>query len=287
MSTLDIPYGLEVATLRSEALWPKDNYLEYLEFTEHKINQICQEVLRNIVRGLGNGKKINLIVPLNGGLIFYRKLMMLFQENHFYANAVNVIFCDEDDSNQLQFSGQLQDVDNAYNLAIDDIWDKGGTGSNIITKMREYGRVDYLDYFAFCKKEDSPDENQGARIANQGFIAVFPEKWLHGWGGMNSNKFQGPGQAHITALERTSFLPLIPSREKPEFDTTNQEVVDAYIDLLAQTNLAVNNVIPIEVYYDVLFLEENPDLQIRFNYLIKLHNRFLRSDVQETIKVEG
>lgn len=287
MSSLQLPKGLEIAEIKSEKLTPKENFIEYLEFTENKINQICQEVLVNIINALGNNKQVNLIVPLNGGLIFYRKLMMLFEENMFYANAINVVFSDDDTDGSVKFSGDLVDVENAYNLAIDDIWDRGHTGKSIINAMREFGDVSTLNYFAFCKKENSPLVNDGAVIANLESITVFPEEWLHAWGGMNSGKFKSAEQAYVAALERTSFLPLIPTGEKPEFDPGDPEALEQYIDLLTQSNLSVNGVIPIEVYNDVLFLEQNPDLQVRFDYLTKLHQKYLRLNMPETIEVEG
>lgn len=282
-----MPQGLEVARIQSEDLQPRENYMEYLAFTEKKINQICEEVLRNIISALGNNRKVNLIVPLNGGLIFYRKLMMLLEENMLYANAINVVFSDDDSDGIVSFSDDLIDVENAYNLAVDDIWDRGHTGETIINALREFGDVNVLEYFAFCKKEDSPLENNGARIANIDSITVFPEKWLHAWGGMNSGKFNSIDSAHVTALERTSFLPLIPSEGHPEFDPQDPESLEIYLDLLTQTNLAINGVIPIDVYHDVLFLEQNPDLKVRFEYLRKLHKKYLRSDLTETVIAEG
>lgn len=279
MDTLELPNGLTVAEVKSEKLFTEKNHLEYLEFTQRKLDQITIEVYSNIIEAIGQNRAVNLIVPLNGGLIFYRKLMSLFEENALYANAINVIFCDEDSSDVLSFSDQPQDVENAYNLVIDDIWDKGGTGSEIIEALREYGSIGTLDYFAFCKKESSPETNNGARVANTNSIATFLDEWLHGWGGMNSGKFAtSPDAAMITALERTSFLPLIPTTDNIGFDVNDEESVEKYMDLLTQTNLAVCGILPIEVYYDVLYLEQNPALPARFEYLANIHKRFLKID---------
>lgn len=286
MDTLTIPDGLEVAKVKSEKLFAEPNFLEYLEFTDRKINQICHEVLHNIIKAVGQGRTVNLIVPLNGGLLFYRKLMELFSNLELSTNALNIIFSDEDENDRLLFSQEPLDVTNAYNIVIDDIWDKGGTGSEIIEELRTFGTVDTLDYFAFCRKESSPTQNNGARLANLDSVTVFEDRWLHNWGGMNSSLFEnGP---RVTALERTSFLPLVPLPEylQIRFNTQDPFSVDAYMDLLTQTNLAVNGVIPIDVFNDVLFLEKNPSLITRFDYMTKLHARIAQSIETSKIKVD-
>ena len=270
MINLTIPDGLEPAPLISESLEEQDYYREYLDFTEQKINEICLEVRENIDRAVLGGKKVNIVVPLNGGMLFYRKLMQYLAYMNFEQSGVNVIFCDEDESDQLRFSGEPVDVENAYNLVIDDIWDSGDTGKDIIEALRYYGNVTSLDYFAFCKKQTSPVENGGARLANITSVVLFQKRWLHNWGGMNSSLFNDPT---ITALERTSFLPLVPLRDELQikFDTTNPVSVEQYEDLLTQTNLAVNGILPIEVFYDILFLEEHRDLAERFAYVNRIH----------------
>lgn len=285
MSSLSIPEGLKVSNIVSEELNPKHDYLEYLEFSERKIAQITNQVIYRILEEMSNGRTINLIVPLNGGLIFYRYLMQ-FAKSNFDMSLLNVTFCDEDISGELCFSANPINVETACNIAIDDIWDKGGTGKEIFEALSLFGPVSELDFYAFCRKESSPDTNSGARIANSDTVAVFPDEWLHGWGGMNSGKFKGSDQAAVvTALERTSFLPLIPTGEKPIFNPEDFETIEQYMDLLTQTNLAVNGVIPIEVYEDVLFLERNSDLRTRFNYLLNIHAQY--TSVKESIEVEG
>lgn len=285
---LNIPHGLKPAKVLSERLLAEHNYLEYLEFTERKFNQIVLEVYRAILDAVGKGKKVNLIIPLNGGLLFYRLLMRVFSNNLLFTNAINIIFCDENEADELEFSEDPLDLSESFNLVIDDIWDKGGTGSEIIQALRRYADITELAYYAFCKKESSPESNNGAYIANQRSIVVYPDEWLHGWGGMNSSKFEGVDGAEVTALERTSFLPLIPSGEL-EFNSTDIDAVQEYIDFLTQTNLAINGVVPIETYYDILFLEYNPRLKTRFEYLRNINQEFIRTEqtIPESIDVES
>ena len=282
MSILTIPTGLEPAPLISERLEEQDFYRQYLDFTEIKMNEICLEVRENIARAVLEGRKVNLVVPLNGGLLFYRKLMHYLEFMNLPQSGVNVIFCDEDEANILRFSGDPIDLENAYNLVIDDIWDSGGTGKEILDLLKTYGNATTLDYFAFCKKQTSPFENDGARLANIESVVLFQNRWLHNWGGMNSSLFKDP---RITALERTSFLPLVPLPKdlQIKFDTADQTTVEEYEDLLTQTNLAVNGVLPIEVFYDVLYLEEHKNLAQRFEYVTRLHSGLIGNFATEEI----
>lgn len=243
---------------------------QFLEFSIRKFNAIVDEVLTDIIRGLGSSKKINLIVPLNGGLIFYFLLMRKLFDLQFYANSINVIFCDEDDTNEIIFSKALvglEDRDSTFNLVIDDIWDKGRTGTEICEALN----LDQLAYFAFCKKKSSPLANSGAFLANRFSSVTFPDEWLYSWGGMNSGRYN---DAEITALERMSYLPLIP---KPGVNVAveDMEFLFEYIWILQNTNLYRQGVLSLDEYQAILFLEETPDLKTRFEYLRCLHSRYL------------
>lgn len=240
---LTIPEGLTpLRPLNPD--FPEDNdryFREYLKFSTKKFDEICEELASKIGTALEENKNPNIIIPLNGGILFLYFLTEKLKQHSIDLTKISFIFAFKDSSGKTVLPKKsISRFDSAIFL-IDDIWDTGNTGEDIFKQAKlQIPTLKNLYCYAFSKKVSSPRNKGEAVLRNQKTIINFPDQWICSGFGMNSGLFKK--DPLINALERTSFLPLA-----IEADRIKSEDIKDYYNLLTLTNLATNLIIPAEL----------------------------------------
>jgi hypothetical protein len=198
---------------------------------EGEVLGFCSQVADRLIEIAGD-KQVELIVPVSGALpLTYLALRELRSRELSDEQIGNIsirfvhLHEDEDGAEKEVFSKSFpvtgteklsSDDEQQVAVIIDDIFDEGNTGRRLRTALEANSL--FIEEMYLCRKRAS-EKPDGVNIINWERMPVFPDEWLLGWGGMNSNEAYQWWQAsdktdanstyaRIDALERLMNYPL-------------------------------------------------------------------------------